>query len=267
MVSVIIVNYNGENFLVECLESIQEKCVNMSYEVIMVDNDSTDGSLTLVKENFPWVKLIESNENLGFAKGNNLGVAESQGEYILLLNNDTVLLDGWESLLDCFSDESVGSIGIKMLGGEKEHRKSVGYFPSPYRLFKLALLNVPLSRLENLERSSDLIHKVDWVEGSFILTTRENWDMVNGLDESYFMYAEDVSFCKKMQLKNKYTYYAPLYSYIHYGGYNHSREYLLKTGLSLFVAQFYSGLYLKLCQASIFFNFNVVKALKRKLLN
>lgn len=260
--SVIIVNYNGGKYLKDCLEAIKNNLKDINYEIIIVDNNSNDDSIELLQANYnEEIILIKSSINLGFAKGNNLGVKKSNGKYVLLLNNDTILKNSIKLALNIFKKQDVGIVGIKMLGKKNEYRNSVGHFPSPNRLIKLSRLY----KINNEFRSGEFIndiYEVDWVEGSFLLTTRKVWDLVNGLDEDYFMYVEDVDFCKKVSLNNYKVVYLPLLEYIHFGGYGANRENLLKKGFKIYINKYYKGINRVLCLLSVSINF-IIKDVKK----
>lgn len=224
--SIVIVNYNGKHFLAECFASIAQH-VTCSHEIIVVDNASADGSAEYISSHFPHVRLIASNENGGFAKGNNLAARSAVGEYLLLLNNDTVLktdLAAGISLLE--TDPQAGVIGARMFGKNQEYRLSAGYFPSPLRLIKIASLykrDGIFSTATLADNPSAEAYPVDWVEGSFMLMKLSLWKTLKGLDETYFMYGEDVDFCKRVQLLGLQCLYLPALKFIHYGGYGAAR--------------------------------------------
>lgn len=251
--SIILVNYNGKQYLKDCIESIVKYCSDISYEIIMVDNLSTDGSQAYIKESFPSVLLIENTENAGFAKANNIGVEAAKGENILLLNNDTILLNGIGSLINVLEREDVGAIGIKMLNGEQEYIPSVGRFPSPLGLIKLTNLNDKRAELVTGNFTEDE-YEVDWIGGSFVLIRKENWNKVNGLDEDYFMYVEDVDFCKKLQKLGKRILFYSNYSYIHFVGFNPSRELKLINGYKIYSSKHFSFVNATLAKISLTIN-------------
>mgnify|MGYP001186408237 CR=1 FL=1 len=124
--SIIIVNYNGKHYLKDCLDSIANYCSSISNEIIIVDNNSSDGSQEYLKENYPGARLFEEKKNLGFGKANNLGVKNSKGDYILLLNNDTILLQDIIPVIEIAKRSEVGAVGVKMLNGEQQYTASVG---------------------------------------------------------------------------------------------------------------------------------------------
>lgn len=232
--SVIIVNYNGEVFLKDCIESIHTHCATISHEVILVDNNSQDNSLALLEKLSDPIKVIKNDENVGFSKANNIGVKASCGHNILLLNNDTILCGNITAAIDVLKDEKVGVVGIKMLGRNKEYRKSAGNFPSVWNLIKLSRMMKTNGSFSNGNFEEEL-YSVDWVEGSFLLTKRKYWDMVGGLSEEYFMYCEDVDFCKKINDKNLNTLFYSAISYIHFGGYTSARSKTINESFKKFV--------------------------------
>lgn len=240
-VSVIIVNYNGKHFLAECIESINRH-IPVAHETIIVDNASSDGSCEFIKEHFPAVKLICSEDNNGFAKGNNMGAKIAEGEYLLLLNNDAFLRDDVSPGLKLLEQEDIGIVGAKMYGREGEYRYSCGYFPSPSKMFILS---------SRQKRDGPFLHgdftdsdrpyyQVDWIEGSLLLVTARLWNELEGLDEDYFMYGEDVDFARRARLKGHKTVYCPSVSYTHIGGYNDSRMSLLAKGFRRHMKKFLS---------------------------
>ena len=203
--SIIIITYNSEKYIKDCFSSIYHHCSDINYEIIVLDNNSKDNTVNLIKRECPKTTLIKSNDNLGFSKGNNQAINHSTGEFILLLNIDIILLHNLSEILDQFKNtESIGALGIKMLDKNKKYLLSVGNFPKPWSLIKLSFLNnisteFSTGRFDNPNN----LRKVDWITGAFLLTKRRYWDKVNGLDEDYFMYVEDVDYCKKLEQINK----------------------------------------------------------------
>ncbi|MGS2725679.1 glycosyltransferase family 2 protein [Psychroserpens sp. BH13MA-6] len=234
--SIIIVNYNGRKYLSDCLESIYKMCDGIDYEIIIWDNHSTDDSMRYLEDHHAdRIKLFNSKENLGFAGGNNAGAKHATGNYLLLLNNDTVLLDNPSPAIDVLKNDHVGVVGIKMLGSNKAYRFSAGRFPSPIKLFKLSLLFEKRGGFKTGDFHSETPLKVDWIEGSFLLTKRKVWQQLHGLDERYFMYAEDIDYCKRVNNLGLHAMYVPSISYIHHGGYSVQRQHMLKKSLHLYV--------------------------------
>jgi len=247
LLSIVIVNFNGENFLPDCIKSIHENCADIAFEIIVVDNNSNDNSVELIKKRFPEVNLIENHENHGFAKGNNIGVRQSNGNFILLLNNDTILLDPLFPALNLFkNDSSIGIVGIKMLDEQNRFIASFGKFPKFYNFLKLKTLQIDLSKIERkISASQNQYIDVNWISGTFLITTKEIWTQVRGLDESYFMYVEDVDFNKKVSILKKKSIFLPTQRFIHFGGFNKSRENLLRSSYKTYIRKHKKGIDLR----------------------
>lgn len=236
LLSILIVNYNGFTFLDDCIQSITTH-VSMPHEIVIVDNASTDQSVSHIQAKHPGVVLITNSENLGFAKGNNLGAQHARGKYILLLNNDTILCSDIKPGIEILdSHASIGIVGAKMHGRNMEYRHSARHFPAPHRLFKFStrLNKKGAFKSGDFDNDAAAYHFVDYIEGSFLLTTRHIWNILNGLDENLFMYGEDLEFCYRAKKKGYATVFLPTIKYIHYGGFNPGREYLVIAGIKYF---------------------------------
>lgn len=200
--SIVIVNYNVKYFLEQCLYSVRAATTNLDAEVFVVDNHSTDDSMAYLKPKFPEVIFIENLENVGFAKANNQAIRQAKGQYVLLLNPDTVV--GEDSLRSlCYQmdeDQTIGALGVKMLNAEGHFLvESKRSFPSPWvsfcKLFGLAKLfpySPFFSRYNLPYLNPDKPHKVEVLAGAFMLLRHEALDKVGLLDESFFMYGEDI---------------------------------------------------------------------------
>lgn len=233
--SILIVNYNGRKYLQDCFDSIYKKCASINFEIIVVDNNSTDKSVVFIEENYPEINLIKSSENLGFAKGNNLAAKHAKGEFLLLLNNDTILLDNIEPAISILkNDTTIGAVGIKMLDKNKNLKKSTGKFPNLLSL-------VFFSKLYYSKKTTEKLIDVDWIEASLLLTTRDVFNAVNGFSKDYFMYVEDVDFSKKIALLDKRRCYFSDISYIHFGGFNKSKHHLLIKGYKIYVQKHFKS--------------------------
>ena len=240
--SVIIVNYNGAHYLTDCFASIKKHLNCLDYEIIVVDNASTDDSLNLIKSDFPEVILIESKENLGFGKANNLGVSYAKAPTLLLLNNDTVLLNNLQpAIQQLYADSHIGIIAINMLNSDKKYLSAVGKFPRPLNLIKLSLLNDTRAEFKT-GKFFDKNYKVNWVCGAFMLLRKSDFELVQGFDKDYFMYVEDVDICKKLQNHGKQCVFMPQLHYIHHVGFNKSREFLLIKGFKIYAKKHFSVL-------------------------
>ena len=243
VLSILIVNFNGKDFLGPCFDSITQH-VTIPYEIIVVDNASHDGSVEYIQINYPDIKLIISENNLGFAAGNNLAASISKGKYLLLLNNDTLLLDDLKNAIAILStNSSIGALGCKMLGRSNEYRFSAGHFPTPLRLFYFTTIFKRNGQFRNGNFSgcSKDFYDVDWVEGSFMLTRFDLWKRLDGMDEGYFMYGEDIDFCKRIKNLGFKVIYFPSLSFLHYGGYNSNRLGMLIKGFRRYHKKFSNG--------------------------
>ena len=225
--SVIIVNYNVKYFLEQCLYSVRAAVTGMDAEVFVVDNNSTDGSVEYLRPKFPEVVFIENKDNPGFAKANNQAIRQCTGEYVLLLNPDTVV--GEESLRSlCFQmdeDLEIGAIGVKMLNGHGVFLpESKRAFPSPWvsfcKIFGLSKLfpNSPaFARYSLPYLDKEQTHKVEVLAGAFMLLRHEALDKVGLLDESFFMYGEDIDLSYRIVLGGYKNLYVPE-RILHYKG-------------------------------------------------
>jgi GT2 family glycosyltransferase len=238
--SVIIVNYNGVSFFNKCFESLKDNLSGISFEIIVVDNNSTDHSCDFLRTHFPEVNLIASKDNLGFGRGNNLGVENAQGETILLLNNDTIIQDHLlPAIRTLYKDDKTGIVAINMLNANKKYISAIGRFPSPFRLLKISFLNDKRLEFKTGDFGSDL-YDVDWVSGAFMLIRKADYEAVNGFDVDYFMYVEDVDLCKKIKNIGKKCVFQANLSYIHFVGFNKSRENLLLNGHEIYASKHFS---------------------------
>ena len=226
--SVIIVNYNVKHFIEQCLYSVLNSSKNISCEIFVVDNNSVDGSVQLIQEKFPQVHLIENKKNTGFAVANNQAICLSKGEYVLLLNPDTVVQEDTFEKVIAFMDDhpEAGGLGVKMLDGKGNFLpESKRGLPTPqvafYKMFGLANL-FPYSKkfgqyhLTFLDK--DKTHEIDVLSGAFMLMRKSVLDVVGLLDEDYFMYGEDIDLSYRIQLGGYKNYYFPETRIIHYKG-------------------------------------------------
>lgn len=226
--SVIVVNYNVEYFLEQCLLSVEQAIRGIEADVWVVDNNSVDGSVAMVRRKFPWVKLVESRENLGFSKGNNLAIRQSTGEYVLLLNPDTVVEeDTFSKVIDFMNQHpDAGGLGVKMIDGKGNFLpESKRGLPTPavafYKIFGLAAL-FPRSRRFGKYHlgylSNDEVHEIEVLSGAFMLMRRKALEEVGLLDEDFFMYGEDIDLSYRLVLGGYKNYYYPHTRIIHYKG-------------------------------------------------
>lgn len=223
--SVIILNYNTKDLLRDCLKSvISDKRI----EIIVVDNASTDGSAEMVKKEFPQVKLIVSKKNLGFAAGNNLGIPQAKGRYVLFLNPDTIVMPNTFKEMIKFMDKhpkvSAATCRIELPSGKLDQACHRG-FPTPWNAFChfFGLEKIfPKSRLFAGYSLSylplDKIHEIDSGVGAFLMVRRKAGEEINWWDEDYYWYGEDLDFCYRLKQKGWQIMFVPTVKIIHYKG-------------------------------------------------
>lgn len=226
-VSIIIVNWNTKNILSDCLRSVYEQAGDVDYEVIVVDNASTDGSLDMIKSDFERVVLLENAQNKGFATANNQGMEIAKGRYVLLLNSDTVVLDGAIAKTVSFADAHprAGVTGCRVLNADRTLQPTCFMFPSILNMFLSSTYLYkffPKSRFFGRERMtwwdrSD-VRQVDVVTGCFMLVRREAIDQVGVMDERFFMYAEETDWCYRFREEGWDVTFTPAGQIIHLGG-------------------------------------------------
>ena len=242
MISVIIVNFSGLKYLEDCFNSLYTNLSNLSYEIIVVDNGSTDNSISFIKENHEKIKIIESHENLGFGKANNLGVSYAKGETILFLNNDTILLNDIKPAVEVlYSKNNFGIVSINMVNKNQEYIPAVGRFPSPLRLLKISFLNDRRKEFVNGKFNLNENYTVDWLTGAFMLIRKKDYLDLHGFDPDYFMYVEDVDLCKRISDFGKLCVFIPSINYIHFVGHNKSRNKILMKGYQIYANKHFVG--------------------------
>ena len=226
--SIIIVNYNVRDFLENALVSLQKASEGLNTEFFVVDNASDDGSVDLLKQKFPNVRVIENRENLGFAKANNQALPLVKGKIILLVNPDTLVQEDTLRVLLKFFDENpdVGMAGCKILNPDGTLQLACRRsFPTPWvafwKMVGLSALfpNTKIFGKYNLTYlNPDESYEVDAVSGSFMMLRREVCEMVGSLDEDFFMYGEDLDWCFRIQRAGWKIYYVHSTQIIHYKG-------------------------------------------------
>jgi len=204
-VSIIIVNYNTKDLLRQCIESVFAKTQDIVFEIIIVDNASSDGSQQMIKSLFPNIALVESFENLGFGKANNLGVKYAKGKYLFLLNSDTVLLNNAVKIFfDFYSQfpthDTIGSIGAILLNKELVPTASFGVFPTAFnslRFYWDKFLKKKYSH-RNFFNKEQSFFPVDFICGADMFLARSTMSQMGGFDPCFFMYFEEVDLQKRM---------------------------------------------------------------------
>lgn len=226
-VSIIIVNWNTREILRDCLRTVYEQTQDVEFEVIVVDNASADGSVDMIRTTFPQAILLANADNRGFAAANNQGIAVAKGRYVLLLNSDTLVLDGAIDKMVSFAEAhpEAAATACRVLNSDRTWQRTCFLFPSALNLLITALyLNklFPRNRFCGRERMTwwdgREMRAVDVVAGCFILVRREAIEQVGVLDESYFMYGEETDWCYRFRKAGWKILFTPTAQIVHLGG-------------------------------------------------
>lgn len=217
--SVIILNYNVANFLEHCIKSVQAAIADIDAEIIVVDNNSSDDSCTRVSSLFPEITLLDNKENVGFAKANNQGVALAEGEYVCILNPDTVVTeDTFTTLLEYIkTKDNPGIIGCRLVDGTGKYLpESKRNVPTPSISLKKMLGNDKEYYANHIPESGE--GAVAVLVGAFMFMKKKVYEEVQGFDESYFMYGEDIDLSYTVTKAGYTNYYFGATTVIHYKG-------------------------------------------------
>jgi GT2 family glycosyltransferase len=239
LISVVVPNWNGNRFIRQCLDSLFSQTFQ-DFEIVVFDNASTDGSLDVVKNQYPDVRLIESPVNLGFARANNGGVKASQGKFVFLINNDTIIdPDCLEKIYSFYQKKECAVVTGKMVFPD---RKTLDHAGGMYSRIGIALDRGLLSR--------DIAQfnypfKVDYAHGSCLFIQKELYERVDGFDQDFFQYVEDVDFGLKIKSLGYDIYYCPDATLVHYDGgttgrENRRRTYYMVTNLAATMFKIYT---------------------------
>jgi len=270
-ISLIILSWNTKNLLKNCLNSVSPKDV---FEIIVVDNNSSDGSQEMVEKSFPKVKLIRNKKNAGFARGNNQGIKRAEGDLIMILNSDTVISKGsLKELADSFiKDNKIAAVSPLLLfrsGGIQEDYYMK--FPNLWQIFlyhnrllRSLILKTPLKNLILSKLSKEKITEVQQLPGAALMARKEVWDKVGLLDENYHFLYEDVDWCFRARKLGLKLVVVPEAKIIHIGGgswkkriNNESLTFYKQyfTSMLLFVKKNYGQLKLKFFKIALVINF------------
>jgi GT2 family glycosyltransferase len=226
--SIVIVSYNVKCFLEQCLKSVEKAVANLDAEIFVVDNNSSDGSQLMIKEKFPAVQFIENKDNVGFAKANNQAIKIATGDFVLLLNPDTLVEE--DTFHKCVhfleNHPDAGALGVKMINGNGEFLpESKRGLPLPnvafYKIFGLAKLFPKSEKFGSYHLSyldKEQINSVEVLSGAFMMIKKEVLDKIGLLDESFFMYGEDIDLSYRIMQAGYKNYYFPEARIIHYKG-------------------------------------------------
>jgi GT2 family glycosyltransferase len=215
-VSIIIVSFNARADLERCLESLRAAPPALTHEIIVVDNQSTDGSAEAAAR-FPGVAAIHAGANLGFARATNIGIRASRGANLLLLNSDTLVPPGAIDRLvaELEQDPTVAVVGPRLVDGNGRAELSYGRMIGPFNELRQKIRNRRPGLVDRLTRRR---HSPDWVSGACLLVRREDAEAVGLLDERFFMYTEDVDFCAAIRARGRRIAFTPEVEVVHVRG-------------------------------------------------
>ena len=223
--SVIILNYNVRYFLEQCVLSVQKALEGIDGEIIVIDNNSSDASCTMMQQRFPQIKLIANKENLGFPKGNNIGVAQAKGEFLCILNPDTVVAeDTFSKILNPKNwSANTGIIGCKLIDGTgnflPESKRGI---PTPWvaftKIFGLYKFSNSFGKYYAQHLTENESGEVAILVGAFMVMQRELYNKISGFDENCFMYSDDIDLSYRVLQEGKSNYYFHETTVIHYKG-------------------------------------------------
>ncbi|HEY84557.1 MAG TPA: glycosyltransferase family 2 protein [Chloroflexi bacterium] len=236
--SVIIVNWNVKDLLRQCLQSVIASEIQGEVEIIVVDSASGDGSAAMVRQEFPRIKLIASDENLGYAKGNNIGAAQASGDYLFLLNPDTRLEADTLATLNAYlqAHPGVGALAPQLLWPDGSTQSSRRRFPTLATLFwESTLLHqwFPRNKFARAYHCDDIspakTTRVDWAVGAALFIRRKAWEQVGGLDETLFMYFEETDWQRRAAKAGWEVHYLPAAQVTHYEGQSSGQVFAART--------------------------------------
>lgn len=246
--SIIIISFNTEGLTRECIFSVVKNSKGLTFEIIVIDNDSKDGSLTMleaISEKYSNVRLIKNRTNLGFGQANNQGMKVSRGRYLLLLNSDTLVKNNVLGEMVAWMDKNpkvgISTCALKFPSGAVQG--TGGYFPTLPRVvtWMTFLDDLPglgglikpfhpmhgLSPLDKNEAFFKARREMDWITGAFFMIRRSAFDDVGYFDKDYFMYVEEVDYCYRTKVAGWEIWYLPKWSIVHYGGASSTAEFPL----------------------------------------
>lgn len=243
--SVVILNWNTSALLQECLRSLFASPLPFTLDVIVVDNASTDDSVEAVRHHWPQVRVIANTHNLGYARGNNLGLAASQGRYALLLNSDTRVSSSALAELITFMDAhpQAGAVGPRLLQPDGSPQPfAFGGDPTPSYLLRRALRLILFRRALH-DWNTSQVQVADWVSGACLLVRRQAVEQVGLLDERFFMYFEDNDWCLRLRRHGWKVYYNPQAAITHLGGQSLKRNPAARRAYAASLRAFYAKHY------------------------
>ena len=225
--SIVIICWNDLRVIRDCLRSLYESTHTVDFEVIVSDNGSIDGSVEYIRKTYPSVRVLENGENLGFARGNNAGIRASRGEYVLILNPDTIIHDGALDTLVAFADRhpEAGGFGCKVLNPDGTYQVSARLFPTIWRYWMSSLYLKRLANLFPLFRYEEYPHwggeterVIDWQSGCCVMFRGDLLRSLGGFDEQFFYHFEEVDLCRRVWNTGSPILFTPEAVITHLGG-------------------------------------------------
>lgn len=273
--SVILVNWNTCDLTKQALVSVYKETVGIDFEVIVVDNNSGDASVEMIKKEFPQVQIMENKENLGFGKANNQGLKIAQGDYIMLLNTDVVVLDAALNKLVSYLDQhtEVMMVGPRLLNKDLTFQHACRrMLPNPtnsffylFGLTKIFKNNKFVNEYKQYTIDPEITGPTQALSGAAMMFRQQVYNEIGGFDEAFFMYGEDLDFCKRVLDKGWKTVYVSEARIIHFGGQSSDKR-RVKSLLNFYEAMwlYYKKHFYK--KHSIVFHFFVWLGIKTKML-
>jgi len=220
-VSIIIVNYNTKALTHDCLRSVFDKTFSIKFEVIVVDNSSSDGSVELIKKDFPNVKLIENADNVGFGRANNIGIRLAKGKYVFLLNSDTILINNavksFFNFMETSSKDNIGAIGGYLLDADHNIIHSYCDFPTIGRLF-LSDIKILIGLLKQKKEEQLTVKPVDYITGADLFMSKTLLDKIGVFDPVFFIFYEETDLQYRMKRSGYERLIVPGPAIIHFEG-------------------------------------------------
>jgi GT2 family glycosyltransferase len=244
--SIIIVNYNTKDDCIKCIQSIYNRILTMSYEVLVCDNGSSDGSIDAINRKFPWVHTIDNKQNLGFGSANNIGAAHAKAEILFFLNPDTVIDHGIEQMCSYMIEhKDTGLMGPVVL--DQNNNRNLFYPPVYSNIFLqlMDLIATPVARLSttgkkfvyNRHIEQKRIFDIGYIIGCAMMFRKDAYLVINGFDERIFMYLEEFDICRRLKKKGYKVQIYPQAVIIHYGGHSTKQipsDFIMKIGTQSF---------------------------------
>ncbi|MCX6752831.1 MAG: glycosyltransferase family 2 protein [Candidatus Nomurabacteria bacterium] len=260
--SIIIVNWNTKDILKQTIESVKKETSLFEYEIIVIDNNSTDDSVNMIKTLFPSIKIIENQDNFGFGFANNQGLKIATRECILFLNSDTIILENAIEKLVRFLDENkdIAMVGPKILNKDRTFQSaSKRNLPTIKNSFQYLFLNKKENNYK-LENEGNISEITEAISGACMLVRHSIYKKIGGFDEQFFMYAEDLDYCKRILDNGFKIYYLSTAEIIHLGGEStkkntESLKYFYKTMWLYYKKYFYNN-------RNLFVNFSIYIGIK-----